>query len=305
MTRLKKTELEISDDQFPVVGIGASAGGLKAISRFLKAIPPKSGIAYVFVQHLSPDHESSLPKLLQKISKIPVHQITDDIHLEPDNFYVIPENKIVTATDGVLKLSSLDDKRYKVKVIDRFFSSLAIVHQGYAIGVVLSGSLNDGTLGLEAIKAYGGITFAQDEDSAEYNEMPASAIKAKTVDFVLNPEKIAVHLLTINAPFYNNHINPSEDKGSRDEAVFKQILTLLRVRRGVDFSFYKSSTLKRRIVRRMALKGTDKPKSIYPFCAKKRTNRTRYTMTCSFLLLIFSVTRTSSKPCVPLCSLRS
>lgn len=86
MSRLKKTELEISDDQFPVVGIGASAGGLKAISRFLKAIPPKSGIAYVFVQHLSPDHESSLPELLQKISKIPVHQITDDIHLEPDNF---------------------------------------------------------------------------------------------------------------------------------------------------------------------------------------------------------------------------
>lgn len=271
MTRLKKTELEISDDQFPVVGIGASAGGLKAISRFLKAIPPRSGIAYVFVQHLSPDHESSLPELLQKISKIPVHQITDDIHLEPDNFYVIPENKIVTATDGVLKLSPLDDKRYKVKVVDRFFSSLAIVHQGYAIGVVLSGSLNDGTLGLEAIKAYGGITFAQDEDSADYNEMPASAIHAKTVDFVLNPEKIAAHLLRINTPFFNNHINStSQDKGSRDEEVFKQILTLLRVRRGVDFSFYKSSTLKRRIVRRMALKGTDKPEAYLSVLREKK-----------------------------------
>src|ERR1700704_5896419 len=93
-----------SSNQFPVIGIGASAGGLKAISQFIKAIPERSGMAYVFVQHLSPSHESTLPEILKKISKIPIHQITDNIHLEPDNFYIIPANKIVTAVDGVLKL---------------------------------------------------------------------------------------------------------------------------------------------------------------------------------------------------------
>lgn len=156
----------VSPNQFPVVGIGASAGGLEAVSQLIRAIPAKSGMAYVFVQHLSPDHESVLPEILKKISKIPVHQITNNIHLEEDNFYIVPSNKILTATDGVLQLSPLDDKHLKIKIIDVFFSSLAVIHQSYAVGIILSGTLTDGTLGLEVIKAYGGITFAQDEDSA-------------------------------------------------------------------------------------------------------------------------------------------
>ncbi|SEA47524.1 CheR family methyltransferase [Pedobacter hartonius] len=251
----------VSSNQFPVVGIGASAGGLEAISQFLKAIPKKSGMAYVFVQHLSPNHTSVLPEILRKISKIPVHQITNNIHLEEDNFYIIPANKILTSTDGVLQLAPLDDKHFKVKIIDLFFSSLAVVHQSYAVGVILSGTMTDGTLGLEVIKAYGGITFAQDEASAAYDGMPKSAISSGLVDFVLPPAEIVEHLMTINHPFHTDYsdIGIANTTPEQDENVFKQILTVLRVRRGVDFTYYKSSTLKRRIVRRMAIARMEQP----------------------------------------------
>src|ERR1700709_642562 len=185
-----KTEIkETGNLPFPVVGIGASAGGLDAVKTFLKALPSKSGMAYVFVQHLSPKHESILPELLQKVAPFPVHLITDNIHLEQDNLYIIPQNNIVTANDGVLKLAPLDPNK-KTNTIDLFFSSLGVVHQSYAVGVVLSGALNDGTLGLQVIKSHGGLTFAQDEGSAAYDSMPNSAVKSGAVDFVLPPEKI-------------------------------------------------------------------------------------------------------------------
>jgi two-component system CheB/CheR fusion protein len=262
MNKVKKAvEDSVSSNQFPVVGIGASAGGLEAISQFLMAIPKKSGMAYVFVQHLSPNHESVLPEILRKISKIPVHQITNNIHLEVDNFYTIPSNKILTSTDGVLQLAPLDDKHFKVKIIDIFFSSLAVVHQSYAVGVILSGTMTDGTLGLEAIKAYGGITFAQDEASAAYDGMPKSAVSSGLVDFILPPAKIVEHLVTINQPFHTDY-SKTEIKNTvpeQDEEVFKQLLTVLRVRRGVDFTYYKPSTLKRRIMRRMALNKIELP----------------------------------------------
>src|SRR5471030_2936281 len=147
-----------SNLQFPVVGIGASAGGLDAVKQFLQALPAKSGMAFVFIQHLSPDHVSILPEILQKVTSFPVHLITDHIHLEPDNLYIIPENKVVLATDGVLILAPLDKKYKKANTIDLFFSSLGIVHQSFAVGIVLSGSLSDGTMGLQVIKTYGGLT---------------------------------------------------------------------------------------------------------------------------------------------------
>ncbi len=254
-------EDSVTDLQFPVVGIGASAGGLEAVKQFLQAVPEKSGMAYVFVQHLSPDHQSTLPEILEKLAKIPVHKITDNIHLEKDNLYIIPENKIVTAFDGALKLAPLDDKHHKIKVIDLFFSSLAVVHQSFAVGVILSGALDDGTLGLQVIKTYGGITFSQDEGSAAFDGMPKSAIKKGVVDFVLPPGKIAVHLLTINRFFPEDYSSKeiADTAPKKDDEVFKQLLTVLRVRRGVDFTYYKPATLKRRIVRRMALSLKEKP----------------------------------------------
>lgn len=271
----KKNSNGASKLQFPVVGIGASAGGLDAVRSFLKALPAKSGMAYVFVQHLSPTHESILPEILQKVAPFPVQQITDNIHLEPDNLYVIPQNKIVTATDGVLKLAPLDSKHKKSNTIDLFFSSLGVVHQGYAVGVVLSGALNDGTLGLQAIKSYGGITFAQDEGTAVYGSMPKSAINSGAVDFVLSPEKIAEHIIAINNPFHNNY-SPSEITHTipqQDSEVFSQILTVLRVCRGVDFTNYKQSTLKRRINRRMALNKVERPIDYLNFLREKKSEQ--------------------------------
>ncbi|HTE02333.1 MAG TPA: CheR family methyltransferase [Mucilaginibacter sp.] len=247
--------------QFPVVGIGASAGGLDAVKAFLKALPAKSGMAYVFIQHLSPEHESILPEILEKVAPFPVQQITDNVHLEQDHLYIIPENKIVTVIDSSLKLTPLDKKSKKTNTIDLFFSSLGVVYQGYAIGVVLSGALNDGTLGLQVIKSYGGLTFAQDEESAAFDSMPKSAIKSGAVDFVLPPEKIAERLVSINYPFHTDY-SPTEISATlpqQDNEIFKQILTVLRVRRGVDFTYYKQSTLKRRIIRRMALNKIEKP----------------------------------------------
>jgi two-component system CheB/CheR fusion protein len=250
-----------SNTQFPIVGIGASAGGLEAVKSFLKALPAKSGMAYVFIQHLSPTYESALPEILQKVAPFPVQQITDNVHLEQDNLYIIPENKTVTVVDSVLKLTPLDQKNKKTNTIDLFFSSLGVVYQGYAVGVVLSGALHDGTLGLQVIKSYGGLTFAQDESSAAFDSMPKSAIKAGVVDFILPPEKIAEHLIAINHPFHSDY-SPDEVKSAlpqQDVETFKQILTVLRVRRGVDFTYYKQNTLKRRIIRRMALNKIEKP----------------------------------------------
>ena len=185
-----------------MVGIGASAGGLEAFKRFLVTIPEFSGMAYVFVQHLSPEHESALSLILSKISKIPVEEINADTHLQPDHLYVIPANKMLSTSNGMLKIQARNESNYNIKTIDHFFSSLGIVHQAFAVGVVLSGTLNDGSLGLSVIKAHGGVTFAQDPETATYGDMPKNAIKAGVVDFVLPPEKIYAKLSEINHRFY-------------------------------------------------------------------------------------------------------
>src|ERR1043165_2339676 len=189
-----KTEQHLikSANQFPVVGIGASAGGLDAFKKLLKVIPEDSGMAYVLVQHLDPKHESMLPELLQKVTNIPVIEIADDIKVQADHIYIIPSNKMMIANDGMLQLTPrpAKGKNERNMPIDLFFTSLAEVHQSHAIGVVLSGTATDGTLGLKAIKDHGGITFAQDEESAAYEGMPHSAVQAGVVDFILPPGKI-------------------------------------------------------------------------------------------------------------------
>lgn len=271
----KVNKRDSSTAQFPVVGIGASAGGLDAVKEFLKALPAKSGMAFVFIQHLSPNHESILPELLQKVTPFPVQAITDNIHLERDHLYIIPQNKIVTTEDGILKLAPLDKKNKQSNIIDLFFSSLGIVHQDYAVGIVLSGSLNDGTLGLQVIKSYGGLTFAQDEGSAAFDSMPKSAVKAGVVDFVLPPAQIAQRLIEINHPFHYEYsqIEITDTLPEQDKETFKQILTVLRVRRGVDFTYYKQSTLKRRIVRRMALNKIEKPSNYLSFLRENKSEQ--------------------------------
>ena len=238
---------------FPIVGIGASAGGLDAFKRLLTVIPENSGMAYVLVQHLDPSHESFLPEILQRTTKIPVYEVTEDIHLAPNNIYIIPSNKLLTSTDGVLKLTVRNKKILNLS-IDTFFTSLAEVHKEFAVGVLLSGTGSDGTLGLKAIKDHGGITIVQDMESAAYNDMPQSAVNAGVVDFVLAPEKIPEQLLKINKTYKTSHVFKIDEEVPKDEKeIYKQILSLLHLRSGVDFTFYKRPTFYRRIARRIAM----------------------------------------------------
>ncbi|MES2332079.1 MAG: chemotaxis protein CheB [Bacteroidota bacterium] len=261
----------LSSNTFPVVGIGASAGGLDAFKKLLKAIPVDSGMAFVLVQHLDPNHESILPELLQKVTKIPVQEISDDIKVLPDHIYIIPSNKMLLANDGVLQLSPrpVKNKNERNLPIDLFFTSLAEVHQAQAIGVILSGTASDGTKGLKAIKDYGGITFAQDEASAAFQEMPHNAVQAGVVDFILPPGEIPAKLLEIKQQIDRGEMEMQNVPGL-EEDVFKKILSLLRIRKGTDFTYYKQTTIRRRIFRRMLLNKND---SVLDYLSYLRKNK--------------------------------
>ncbi|HLA54424.1 MAG TPA: chemotaxis protein CheB, partial [Flavitalea sp.] len=218
----------LSSNLFPVVGVGASAGGLDAFKQLLKAVPENSGMAYILVQHLDPAHDSILAEILQKVTRIPVQEITDNIQVEADHIYIIPSNKLLTATDGVLQLSARPPKSQRNLPIDVFFTSLAEVHQDHAIGVVLSGTASDGTLGLKAIKEHGGITFAQNRESAAYEGMPQSAIEAGVVDFILSPEQIPQQLLDVHKTFKDASGNGADNTTNNQEDQFRQIISILR-----------------------------------------------------------------------------
>ena len=177
---------------FTVVAIGASSGGLEAISLLLQNLSPNTGMAYIVVVHLSPDHKSMLTSLLSKVTDMTVQDIDDMEKMQPDNVYVIPYNKGIEVTDGHIKLVPRSKSGAAIS-IDVLFSSLAETHKENVIGIVLSGSANDGTRGLKEIKEAGGITFAQD-DSAKFTSMPHSAIAKGVVDFILSPKDIATEL---------------------------------------------------------------------------------------------------------------
>ncbi|MFN0151328.1 MAG: CheR family methyltransferase [bacterium] len=181
---------------FPIVGVGASAGGLEAFTELLKHLPLDTGMAFVLVQHLDPHHASALVQLLTRATKLPVREVTDKLRVEPNCIYVIPPNTSIVISKRVLKLEPRDRAPTPHRPIDQFFESLAEDQRDRAIGVVLSGSATDGTLGIEAVKAEGGISFAQDS-SARYESMPRSAVAAGCVDFVLSPKGIAEELARI------------------------------------------------------------------------------------------------------------
>ncbi len=254
-----KVKEQYSDDNFPIVAIGASAGGLDAFQKFLENIQPDSGNAYVLVQHLAPTHDSLLPEILEKNTSLPVLEITDAIKLKPNCVYIIPENKILTAFDGVLKLTPRDAELKTNYVIDLFFKSLAEVHTSYAIGIVFSGTGFDGTEGLKFIKENGGITYAQLPSTAKFDAMPQNAINSGIVDFVLAPEEMPQHLVHVNKAYQLNYAHASEKDVPKEDDVFKQILTILKLRSGNDFSHYKQPTIRRRIARRMVATKNEEP----------------------------------------------
>ena len=187
---------------FPIVGVGASAGGLEAFTQLLQALGSGTEMAYVLVQHLDPSHESVLTELLARATEMPVRQVTDATQVEPNHVYVIPPNVDMSISQGILRLTPRTETHGHHMPIDRFLRSLAEDQRSNAIGVILSGTASDGTLGLAVIKAEGGITFAQDDKSAKFDGMPQSAIAAGCVDFVLPPDAIAGELARIRAHPY-------------------------------------------------------------------------------------------------------
>lgn len=247
---------QTNNETFPIVGIGASAGGLEAFSVFLKALRPDTGMAFVLVQHMDPTHESLLNQLLAKQTEMPVIQVKDGIAVEPNCVYVIPPNRNMTIRDGRLRLVARQAGTTPHTPIDTFLCALAEDQQRRAIGVILSGIGSDGTKGLQSIKAEGGVTFAQDESSAKYSGMPVNAAATGCVDLVLSPDKIAAELgRMIFHPYLKVARSPVplELPSGKDANVLK-IFRLLRFATGVDFTYYKQTTIRRRIARRMLVR---------------------------------------------------
>jgi two-component system CheB/CheR fusion protein len=246
--------------RFPIVGIGASAGGLEALTILLKELESHLGMAYVVVLHLDPARESKVSEILARTTRIPVVQAEGGMRVEPDHIYVIPPNYDMTIDHRVLHLRDREPHRSANTTIDTFLRSLAVAHGSDAIGVILSGTASDGTLGLSAIKGEAGITFAQEPSSAKYDGMPASAIASGCVDFILTPVGIAKEIARIrHHPYISNHFNPEAGEVG-DGSDMEQIFRLLRRTTAVDFSGYKSPTIARRVQRRMALQKIDKLK---------------------------------------------
>jgi len=233
---------------FPVVALGASAGGLAAFTALLKALPAKTGMAFVLIQHLEPKHESALTTLLSKATGMPVAEVADGIAVEPNRVYVIPPNTSMTIRGGALRLAPRSDAPGPQRPIDNFSIALAEEQGNAAIGVVLSGTGSDGTYGLKAIKAAGGMTFAQDPKTAQWPDMPMSAITAGSVDFVLSPKRIAAELARIG-----RHPYLAEAREVPEGSDLDKVCLILRSCVGVDFRLYKQATVRRRIARRMAL----------------------------------------------------
>jgi len=241
--------------EFPIVGIGASAGGLEAFKVLLEGLPVDTGLAFVIIQHLAAGQESMLTDILSRFTRMPVFQVEDGMHVEPDYVYVIPPGATMTLADGFLKLSP---KGKSLRPFDAFLSSLAVERKTQAIGIVLSGTGTDGTEGLKAVKAEGGITFAQDPDSAQYSGMPYSAISAEAVDFVLSPDKIAKELTKIakNPQLVRAEIVSQEPKITKETGL-RRIFTLLKSTFNVDFTHYKETVINRRVTRRMVINHVD------------------------------------------------
>ncbi len=237
---------------FPIVGIGASAGGLEALEQFLGHVPAGSGMAFVIVQHLDPTHKGIMPELLQRATSMKVIQVKDRTKVRPDCVYVIPPNKDMSILHGVLHLLDPVAPRGLRLPIDFFLRSLALDQQEHSIGVILSGMGSDGTLGLRAIKEKAGVVLVQDPATAKFDGMPRSAVDAGLADIVAPVEELPGKILAYlqRTPLIAQTEVALEDKS---QSALEKAVILLRAHTGHDFSLYKKNTLYRRIERRMGL----------------------------------------------------
>ncbi len=241
-----------------IVAIGASAGGLEAVSTLLKYLPPDTGLSFIYIQHLSPDHPSNLVTLLSRSTKMMVQEAKDNLRVERNHVYVCTPNHEMTLARGIIKLKPRARGVLPYLPIDDFFKSLVKTYKKDTLGIVLSGNATDGTEGLLAIKNAGGITFAQDI-SAKYDSMPKSAIDSNAATFVMSPKQIARQIVTLSKNgFKNPTVNSDTEISIPDDSVdLKKLFSLMYKSTGVDFSYYKLAALKRRLNYRMLHSGVD------------------------------------------------
>ncbi|MDR3719321.1 MAG: chemotaxis protein CheB, partial [Bryobacteraceae bacterium] len=251
---LQPASEECTEGNLPrIVGVGASAGGLDAFTELFSNLPIDTGLAFVVIQHLDPTSPSHLPVLLARACKMPVTEVEDGTRAEANHVYVIPPQFNLSVSGGTLRTTPRPVSGRNMP-IDAFLGSLAADQGRKAFGVILSGAGSDGTLGLQAIRDARGATFAQERLTAKFANMPESAIAAGVVDFELAPAGIAQKLAAIDSSAEVS-VEPSEVTDHGTEAELKKVFRLLRNATGVDFTFYKHSTLHRRIRRRMVLRG--------------------------------------------------
>jgi two-component system CheB/CheR fusion protein len=241
-------------EYFPVAGVGASAGGLEAFTQLLQALPANAGMAFVFVQHLDPKHKSMLAEILGRATKMAVVEATHGIRVKPNHVFIIPPNADLGIENGSLRVTLRNTDSRPHLPVDYFFRSLAEDQGNRSIAVVLSGTGSDGALGLEFVKSQGGITFVQQLESAKYDGMPSAAVATGCVDFQLKPKEIAAELARIGRhPYVRSAELEKSVELLPEGAALSTVFALLQSHSGVDFSHYKRSTIRRRILRRMVL----------------------------------------------------
>ena len=241
-----------STEDFLVVGLGGSAGSIQSFREFFRNVPRDSGIAYVVILHLSPQHESHLAEVLQASSSIPVTQVVEGVTVEPNHVYVIPPNKSLALSDGSLKLSEMTGYEERRAPVDIFFRTLADTHDHRAVCVILSGTGADGSMGLRRIKESNGLVLAQDPAEAEFGEMPRSSIATGLVDYVVPVAEMPKKIIAWRDQLRVKPLVLVERDG--DEQALMEIFTHLRMRTGHDFTNYKRATVLRRIERRLAIR---------------------------------------------------
>ena len=239
--------------RFPIVAIGASAGGLEAFESFFKKMPSDSGMAFILIQHLDPTHRSMLPELVAKFTAMQVYEITDGIEIIPNCVYVIPPDRDLGILHGALHLLEPPERRGLRHPIDAFFRSLALEQGDRAICIVLSGTGTEGTLGLRDIKAAGGFVIVQKPESAKFGGMPISAIGTGLADLILPVEEIPENLTELISGGKTVVVEQQPETGIENPDFLKKILMLIRSKTGHDFYHYKKNTIVRRIDRRMAV----------------------------------------------------
>ena len=261
-SRPADAEVEESDGlPFLIVGVGASAGGLEAYTELLDSLPASPGLALLLVSHLDPEQKSHLAPILSRVCRMPVIEVAEGMAVESDRVYVIPPGTNMAMTDGHLALTPRPPRPVPHMPIDHLFRSLAAIQKQRSVGVVLSGNGTDGVVALQAIKAAGGVTFAQDDMTARYPSMPRAAVLDGNVDHIMRPRNIAQELERIALHPYtkqNAHALPAPSVPGEDP--LSAIMNLLRQRMAVDFTHYKQSTIQRRVLRRMALRNIKEPK---------------------------------------------